>query len=89
MNIDDKLRKEITAKMHTDTSDPTIFDNAQSHIFAMLENDSLPRFVCSERYKRYKGTSESIFVSYDAQGKKVPIKERTNSLLKIEMYFTQ
>jgi hypothetical protein len=52
VNVDAELREKIRKAL--DSADRYIFDEAQAAVLALLEHDSLPKFLKSDIYRRYK-----------------------------------
>lgn len=55
LNIDSKCRQRISERL--DSGDLDIFDEASEFVFSMLSLDCYRKFVVSEIYKQWLGTS--------------------------------
>ncbi|WAR21845.1 RGS-like protein [Mya arenaria] len=53
VNIDSALRKGVEAELTVDNPPPTIFLQAQQHIYQLMKQDSYVRFLKSEVYRSY------------------------------------
>ncbi|XP_077450830.1 regulator of G-protein signaling 21 [Stigmatopora argus] len=59
INVDHCIRKEIRKSLHKPGL--TCFDEAQKHIYRLMERDSCPRFLHSEAFLRIKQTSKTLW----------------------------
>ncbi|XP_037105488.1 regulator of G-protein signaling 21-like [Syngnathus acus] len=57
INVDQHIREKI--KETLDRPSPTCFDEAQKHVYLLMERDSCPRFLQSEVYLRLKQKTRS------------------------------
>ncbi|XP_076822557.1 uncharacterized protein LOC143468953 [Clavelina lepadiformis] len=88
INIDYITRRQVTLMFTSDEKIPSdIFDNAQRYVFAIMENDSFPRFINSNYYKEAickKNAFESMFGGILAGSKSTGVgsPHKTGSSLK-------
>lgn len=59
INVDQQIREKIK-KCLKDPS-PSCFDEAQQHVFTLMERDSCPRFLHSEAYLSLKRKSRTLW----------------------------
>jgi len=85
INITAKEKMELTSKFQAQTSpdgkftvDPTIFDPIQSNIFALMAQDSYPKFQVSKLYKEYK----KVYLEEEEKQKNSSINSRSRSKIK-------
>ncbi|XP_061884498.1 regulator of G-protein signaling 21-like [Entelurus aequoreus] len=59
INVDHRIREEI--KESLDKPSLTCFDEAQKHVYLLMERDSRPRFLQSSAYLRLKHKSRTLW----------------------------
>ncbi|XP_077391380.1 regulator of G-protein signaling 21-like [Festucalex cinctus] len=59
INVDQYIREEI--KKSLEKPSLTCFDEAQKHVYLLMERDSCPRFLQSDAYLRLKQKSRTVF----------------------------
>nr|XP_061791181.1 regulator of G-protein signaling 21-like [Nerophis lumbriciformis] len=58
INVDHHIREEITKSL--DKPSLTCFDEAQKHVYLLMERDSCPRFLQSEAFLKLKQKSKTL-----------------------------
>uniref|UniRef100_A0A3Q3DV90 Si:ch211-117l17.6 n=1 Tax=Hippocampus comes TaxID=109280 RepID=A0A3Q3DV90_HIPCM len=59
INVDQRIREEI--KKSLDQPNPRCFDEAQKHVYLLMERDSCPRFLQSDAYLSLKQKSRTLW----------------------------
>jgi hypothetical protein len=55
INVSSNILGQIKKRIETSNIDSSLYQPAQSAVFSLLEMDSFPRFLQSEKYQTYKG----------------------------------
>ena len=56
INVSSNIVTQLKKRLETQNIDSSLYQPAQSAVFSLLEMDSFPRFLQSEKYQSYKGT---------------------------------